>query len=183
MYLIGIDQSLTATGIAVIDGAGALLASKVLKTGSLRGAARLAHIRDELRGLLMCFPPKYAAIEGYSIESVNRPFDLGEVGGLVRLTLYDAHVPTVVVAPKQLKKFVTGSGDATKEKVQLAVSRKWGIVLSDDNAADALGLAHIARLMITNNSTRREELEVIKTLTTTTKIRSAGDKVTRMLSV
>jgi len=163
---IGIDQSLRSPGFAVIgaDGPQSLFL-EAAKTGSRRGAERLAFIRNTLAHLLERYRPLYAALEGYSIESQNRPFDLGEVGGAVRLCLYDHGVPFVVVPPTSLKKFVTGNGQAKKDKVQEVIKQIWGLEIPQDDESDAYGLSHVARAFYLKTSTRRCELEVLKTLT------------------
>lgn len=162
MYL-GVDQSLRSPGLAVVDGDGRPGVVKNLKN-TLKGAERLALVRDGIMSLVRTYQPEFAALEGYSINSINRPFDLGEVGGIVRLTLYDAGIPFIVVTPTQLKKFVTGSGAADKEKVQKWVREKWKIHLDQDDQADAFGLAQVARVYCTHQSKYRSELEVVKTI-------------------
>jgi crossover junction endodeoxyribonuclease RuvC len=178
MFFLGVDQSLTSPGLALVDGeTGQLHAVRNLKN-KLRGVERLAYIREELVKFLTDQKPVFAALEGYSIRSVNRPFDLGEVGGLVRLALYDASIPFIVVAPTQLKKFVTGDGDASKEKVQEWLRKKWNVDLSQDDQADAFGLAQVARVYRTRQTTYRSELEVVTTIEASDKkvIRSTTSK-------
>jgi Holliday junction resolvasome RuvABC endonuclease subunit len=103
------------------------------------------------------------------MESVNRSFDLGELGGLVRLVLHDAGIPFVVVAPKSLKQFVSSDGSATKELMREAVLKKWGMDFEQDDECDAFGLAQLARSFHLNTGTTRAELEVLKKLRDTTK--------------
>lgn len=174
MHLIGVDQSLTSPGIAVIDYDGKPRLVTNLKN-NLKGVERLAYIRDQLALVLKTFKPEFAALEGYSVNSVNRPFDLGEVGGLVRLALHDAHVPFIVVTPTQLKKFVTGSGASDKEALQKWVAKKWEVTLTQDDQADAFGLAQVARVFSTKATPYRSELEVVMA------IDAANKKVIRTL--
>lgn len=164
LYL-GVDQSLRSPGFAVVDHDGKLVHVENLKTGSLRGGERLEAIFLRLQRIITDHAPAQAALEGYSVESTNRPFDLGEVGGIARLALQLARVPFVVVAPTQLKKFVTGNGAAEKKDVQTWLERKWSIRLAQDDQADAAGLAQVARTYDSGVSSYRSELEVIKALT------------------
>jgi Holliday junction resolvasome RuvABC endonuclease subunit len=60
------------------------------------------------------------AIEGYSFGSKNNQFQLGEVGGVVRLLLTQREISYLVVPPNVLKKWTTGSG--TADKIAMAVS-------------------------------------------------------------
>lgn len=167
---LGIDQSLRSPGFAVIDSDGKPVVVENLKN-SLKGVERLAFVRDAVAAHIRTHQPSFAALEGYSLQSINRPFDLGEVGGIVRLALFDAGVPFVVVTPTQLKKFVTGSGGSTKEKVQEWIAKKWAVTLTQDDQADAYGLAQVARIYHTRQSTMRSELEVVQALS------SAGPKI------
>lgn len=175
MYFLGIDQSLRSPGVAVVDGSGQLVRVYHLPTGKRRGAERLVYIRNKLFDTILTYPSALAAIEGYSMGSQNRPFDLGEIGGVVRVVLFDNKVPYVVVAPTSLKKFVTGNGQASKDSMRRAVRRKWKIDIDQNDACDAYGLARVALAMHQKVSQDRAELEVLKTLTSTTKLpRSRG---------
>ena len=167
MYL-GIDQSLRSSGVVIVTENQEVEYVGTVTPGKLTGAPRLACIRDALR--LVARPGiKFAALEGYSMESVNRSFDLGELGGLVRLVLHDAGIPFVVVAPKSLKQFVSSDGSATKELMREAVLKKWGMDFEQDDKCDAFGLAQLARSFHLNTGTTRAELEVLKKLRDTSK--------------
>lgn len=163
---LGIDQSLTSTGLAVVPRDGhqpAVLMN--IPTGSLRGAHRLAHIRDTLRDVIEATRPVHAALEGYSFGSVNRSFDLGEVGGIVRLMLHDYRIPFLAVPPTSLKKFVVNKSEATKEDMMAGVEVRWQQVIDQDDACDAYCLAKVARQLVVRDSILRYELEVIHALT------------------
>lgn len=161
-YYLGIDQALGKTGVAVLDQDGGLAHLSVISTGKLREVERLAHIRDRLKSTVDLYVVKQACLEGYSYESTGRTFDLGEVGGLVRLLLFDSSVPFEVVAPAQLKKFAGCSPQADKEKVRNGVLKKWRILIEQNDACDAYVLAQVARVYDTGQSSYRDELEVIR---------------------
>ncbi|NIY68019.1 crossover junction endodeoxyribonuclease RuvC [Streptomyces malaysiensis] len=84
--------------------------------------------------------------EGYSYGSKFRREELGELGGVMKLALISAYRPSVlhVVAPTAVKKYATGSGRADKDRMLLAVYKRWGYEASSHDAADAYTLAHIA---------------------------------------
>lgn len=165
MYL-GIDQALGKTGVVVLSAESHRPQYlDTIRTGTAKGAKRLQLIRDSLTRIIEAYGVRFAALEGYSIRSVNRPFDLGEVGGVVRLCFLDQRVEYVTVAPTSLKKYVTGSGRADKTNMRSATLEKWGIDIDQDDACDAYGLAHIARaLREASPTTNRAELEVIQGL-------------------
>lgn len=166
MTFLGIDQSLTSPGFAVLGAEGDdPLHLQALRTAPRRGAERLGYIWEVLEGLLAQHGPAYAALEGYSMASLNRPFDLGEVGGVIRLCLQQAAVPFVVVPPTSLKKFITGKGVATKQVMRSHTKEKYGIDIPQDDMCDAYGLAQVARACHRGDSSVRSELEVIRNLT------------------
>ncbi len=114
MYL-GLDLSLTSTGVCLLTSP-YRVRTFTIKTGALRGVARLAAIKAELTRVLTEPGSFYtlAAIEGYSFGSIHRLADLGELSGMVRVLLHEHNVPFVIVPPKSAKKFLTGKGDADK---------------------------------------------------------------------
>ena len=52
------------------------------------------------------------------------------------------------VAPTSLKKFVTGKGNAKKDLMLLSVYKRWGFDTTNDNKADAYGLAQFGRALL-----------------------------------
>lgn len=156
---VGIDQSLTGTGICLITvtGGKAHVSYKKVCPGKRRGVERLTYIVDQLCLFLAKAPNLMCGVmEGYSIDSLNRSFDLGELGGVIKLTLAaHLHLPFYVVPPTSLKKYVTGYGQASKEDMM----KVYGVI--DDNLADAQGLAELGRSILTNEYTTRCQLEVI----------------------
>jgi len=165
---LGIDQALGCSGIAILGEEGETLLLEVVRTGALTGATRLVRIRDELEALLTPHGIRMGSIEGYAYGAVGRSFELGEVGGIVRALLHDLAIPFLVIAPAALKKFVSGSPMATKAVMREKTREKWGIDIAEDDACDAYGLARVARAYVTEDSTNRHELEVLK------KVRASG---------
>jgi Holliday junction resolvasome RuvABC endonuclease subunit len=138
--IVGLDLSLTATGVADTSG------TSVLST-KLRGCERLAWLREEI---VCLFPPLndgtqdgLAVMEGYSYASANQAHQAGELGGVIRLALHEGGVPCIVVSPKTLKKYATGHGNAGKEEVLAAAIRRLNYEGHNNNEADALWLRQI----------------------------------------
>ena len=93
-------------------------------------------------------------VEGYSFGSrASQAHAAGELGGVIRLGLYEAGISYVDVPPTCLKKFATGKGNASKSEVASALSARTGIVFSGKGADDIvdafaleqLGLAKLGR--------------------------------------
>ena len=161
MGFLGIDQSLNATGICRIDVDANVIALATVTPDGLRDGQRLAFIKRAVAS--MASVVEFAAIEGYSYDSVGRVFELGEIGGVIKVLLVEANIPYVVVPPVLVKKFATGTATAGKPAMMLA-ARAMGAHIADDNQADAFFLAHIARAYSQKTARRRCEMEVIHTL-------------------
>jgi len=156
--IIGIDQSLTNSGICIIQYRHKTenISYFNILPKKLREAPRLKYIKDELQKFIKKFKPDIAVMEGYSPNSYNRPFALGELGGIVKLTLLEEQIPTYIVPPKSMKKYVAAHGDAPKSVI-MAIYQ-----LKEENQADARGLAEIGRSIITDVTTTRAQCEVVK---------------------
>ena len=98
--ILGLDLSLSRTGIAMVDGCESVK-SKVM------GFERLRFIRDEVLAAAG-LRTTVAIIEGYSRGSSQRREEMGELGGIVRVALHERGVRIVDVAPLSLKKFAVG---------------------------------------------------------------------------
>lgn len=108
---------------------------------------RLAWIRDRI-GQLLGDSKALVILEGYSYGSKGAAVvNIGELGGVVRLMLYERGVPTVEIPPACLKKYACGRGNASKEDVLQAGVMRSGRTFADNNACDAwwlhqMGLAY-----------------------------------------
>jgi crossover junction endodeoxyribonuclease RuvC len=141
--IVGIDLSLTGTGICHPDGSTETLKPK------RTGMDRLAWIRDEIA--LRCYLPHSThqvdliVIEGYSYGSKGRAVvNIGELGGVLRLYLHEYGPPFVEIPPSCLKKYATGRGNAGKEDMLQAAVIRSGHTFADNNAADAWWLWQMA---------------------------------------
>lgn len=142
---IGIDPSLTATGWCVVSTDGLIRDEYgTVRAGSRTGCPRLITIRDAILGLTTRHAPTLVAIEGYAFGRPNGMAALGELGGLLRVALYEAGVPYVDVPPAKLKKFATGTGTADKGAMLAAAIRRLYYPGSSHDEADAGWLAHLA---------------------------------------
>jgi crossover junction endodeoxyribonuclease RuvC len=163
---VGIDQSSTGFGLAVLTGDGryflwCLQPKQVVHQDNRAGATdRYVEIRRWLRDLLgqvklRSGPIEHVVMEGYAWGAKQGLPYSGELSGLVRMELFDTlyqigsdrrHVkyPTIVT-PQQVKKYTTGENSAPKDMMLKAVYKRWGIDVNDDNMADAYAMAEMAR--------------------------------------
>ena len=124
--VIGLDLSLSGTGVADVDGFTRTIRPK---PATLRGGARLDFLLDALL-LPILSRPTLAVIEDYSPGSVGISGKLAnaELHGVVTLALHQ-HSPSTVIArikPTSLKRWATGNGGAKKdEMVAAALAAGW----------------------------------------------------------
>jgi len=144
---LGIDQSYSGFGMCFLGSDGSFKAT--VTSFSNTGVDRLIDVQshviksieEETGGRAL----SDAAMEGYAYGSQMANM-AGELGATVKLTLYTNYsIYPLIVPPTSLKKYVTGKGNNVKKsQVMLAVYKKWGVELLDDNAADAYALAKMA---------------------------------------
>jgi crossover junction endodeoxyribonuclease RuvC len=136
MRVLGLDPSLTATGVALPDGSVSTIAVKLPKVGlrHVRETNRLVAIRDRVAALLDGVD--LVVVEGYSYGSGFQAHQLGELGGVLRVLLAEAGVAWVEVAPTRVKKYATGKGNAGKADMLLA-AQVAGVATNSHNEADA----------------------------------------------
>lgn len=152
MNVVGLDLSLTATGIATEAG------TEVLRT-DLRGCERLAALQTMVLPACGCFHnadgwqadpyddrlADLIVLEDYAYSRANQAHQIGELHGVIRLALHEAEIPVALVAPTARAKYATGSGRAGKAEVLAAAIRRLGYDGHDDNEADALWLREMGR--------------------------------------
>ena len=134
MNVTGLDLSLTATGVAYHDGTVATLRTKE------KGMARLQWLRDQIVDTYLTGDDPLVVIEGYAFGRPQQASHLGELGGVIRLAMFEECIPFVDVPPACVKVFATGKGNAGKEEVLAAAIRRLGYQGHDNNEADALWL-------------------------------------------
>lgn len=142
---LGIDPSPTKTGLALIIDNDGLLDTRIeaVVPKGLTGTPRIRYTRDALRDFIAGYPDLSAAIEGPSLYSVNQPDKLGQLRGALLLFLDDLPAPTLTVPPSTIKKFATGNGGASKERMIASAEDLWNQKMTDDEA-DAAWLSFIA---------------------------------------
>jgi crossover junction endodeoxyribonuclease RuvC len=143
---VGIDHSMTGTGVVVIDQDGCIHEQKLIKTTPDEiDEKRMTYIIDELSFIPKIVRLKRVYIEGPSFASTGQAvLQMGALHYLIRIFLYRKKVKYKIIAPGTLKKFITGSGAAKKEQMLLHIYKKWNVEFKDNNTADAYSLARLA---------------------------------------
>jgi len=159
---IGIDASLSRTGLSFTDGLGHFVKSMTVSAPKdMRGMPRLDNLLAQLTKIMdECPNLAGAAIEGYAFGvRGGRLADLAEWGGLIRILLYRLRIPTIVVPPMTLKKFLH-DGKLEKNQVLLQVYKQYGHSFDTDDEADAFVLSEMARSWVLSSDdlpTRKKE--------------------------
>ena len=165
MNIMGIDQSLTDTGITVWD---RVFSWSTISTEKTKGTIapsidytrRLMFIADQVGTIIKEKKIELAAIEGMSFGSQGMvTFDLGGLSHLLRAKFVELGVDFVVVPPTTLKKFWFGKGNAKKEEMhQATIDRGYDIPIKknygtkkvpdmrmNDNVVDSMALCVFAK--------------------------------------
>jgi crossover junction endodeoxyribonuclease RuvC len=148
MRVLGIDPSLQSTGFGIVEGGGERtvpIAYGIIKpTARLPFFKKLNEIRAEIEALIRTYGPDEAAIENpFFAQNVKTALLLGQVRGAVLVAIAGTDCGFHEYSALEIKKAVTGYGQADKEQVQLMVRALLG--LEDDripfDASDALAAA------------------------------------------
>ena len=148
--ILGIDPGLNITGYGVIDVIGHQQIS-IVEAGVVRSKqkndmpTRLASIFDGISDVLQSLKPAYVSLEElYShYERPKTSIIMGHARGVICLATKQHNVPLHHYASTQVKRVLTGNGRASKEQMQLAVTRHLNLdaVPEPNDVADALAIA------------------------------------------
>jgi len=172
--VIGIDASLTHSGISVInlDDDTHTERTCVPKTRAVERLIDIEHWFNELMleiAIPMGLGIKCVVMEGYAYAAYGQAFSIGELGGVLKRFFYRAEIPIYIVQPQTLKKWITGIGKGDKNMMLLKAYRKYNIEFANDHVCDAYGLAMVGKAIYdigagktTIKSYAQYEQEVIK---------------------
>lgn len=161
---MGLDLSLTGTGLVVWDGRRVLRSGvlatepippkgkdqssklRVRKDGSkvYRGTReeRIEFVRKKVDSTIRKFDVGLACVEGYSFASKGSSMtDLAEMRGVILNCLHRGGVAYEIIQPPTLKKLATGDGRAEKPEMIAQAQEQWPGCPDEDNVADAYFLA------------------------------------------
>jgi crossover junction endodeoxyribonuclease RuvC len=165
MIALGIDLSLTGTGLVAVEG-NELHFSECYKPKAKTGPERLIEIQRKVSENIVGYDPDIICLEGYSFGSKGRGvFQTGELGGVIRVLLYEMGIKWLEIPPSQVKKFAAGMGNCGKDIVLQQVYKRWGMEFKTSDEADAFVLAKIGTILLGHEEklTKKQE-EVIKVL-------------------
>jgi Holliday junction resolvasome RuvABC endonuclease subunit len=147
---MGIDPSLTGCGLVMIVDGDLKVAKTVSTPATDTRGARLTNIASEVDHFWEKFGrPDFVAMEGYAFGSPFNREEMGEVGGVIKLTLFSRGIEPVIWPNTSWKKAVLGKGNVKKEDLKLPVFQRYGVEITDMNQVEAFCVAqaeHLAQI-------------------------------------
>ncbi|NMW48919.1 hypothetical protein [Mobiluncus curtisii] len=145
-YVVGLDLSLTSTGIAVYDTKRGMWRFDNPKTVGHRQDTWAQQTRRvyELAERICAAIPLHTlvVVEGPSYNSVSTSvWERAALYYQLTIWLQELEIPIAVAAPKTLKLWATGTGMAGKKSVQNVAEQFVGRKLANNDVADATVLA------------------------------------------
>lgn len=131
--VVAIDISITATGVALPNGA------LTTWTPTVAGDMRLVELADRTNALAANEHPDLAVIEDALFTGrANRNTGIVLMAhGVIRTAFLRRNIPIVYVPPATLKIYACGTGQATKHDMMIELYKRTGLDVRDDNQADA----------------------------------------------
>lgn len=149
MIILGVDPGSRAAGFGVLEIEGkqeVLLTCGTLRfDGSDSHQLRLKQIYERVEALIREHRPDEVAVEmpvyGKNPQSMLK---LGRAQAAAMLAALNREIPVTEYTPKEVKKSVTGNGNASKQQVQFMVRSMLEVAKSEEmslDASDALAVA------------------------------------------
>lgn len=149
MKILGIDASLSATGLCVLDTSSFNNKSFFTETliNELRGVERILYIEKKI--IEYAQDVELVVMENYAFDAKYSREVLGELQGVIKRRLYLMNKPLLLVDTYKLKKIQAGSSHNptklnVKKWIMQEVYKRYNIDFNGkDNECDAFGLALI----------------------------------------
>jgi Holliday junction resolvasome RuvABC endonuclease subunit len=153
--ILGIDPSLTSTGFSYRQPDGTVKTSRVV-SDDLRDSWRLSYIRGRMDEILSAYKPTLVVYEDYAMgkgggrgDSFGRTFHLGELGGVLKLHLWEHGYDVMLVGPGVLKKIIIGKGRVAKgeaKREMVKALKRFDCHVPQHDEADACGLMLVGEI-------------------------------------
>jgi crossover junction endodeoxyribonuclease RuvC len=146
LRILGIDPGLNRTGFGLVDARGDRLSfvdAGVIRVPPGELAVRLGVILRELGAVIAEHRPAMAVVEQVFVNvNPKATLLLGQARGAALCAAVAAELPVHEYAALSIKQAVVGTGRATKEQVQMMISRLLSLAAAPPpDAADALACA------------------------------------------
>lgn len=147
MAFVGIDPSIIATGIVVLDDDASLIGTQMILSDSpssnwIERTKTIKSVHRHFRACLRKFNETHAldiiVLEDYSYGSRYQNHQLGELGFGLRRFLQEYYEENIfIIPPKRLVKFITGNGNNNKERVSGIIHDVFGLEFDNLHLSDA----------------------------------------------
>ena len=142
-YYWGIDPGSLVMGYAILSEQGKLHKLGIL---TLKGtdAEKYRIIFKFIQEMLQLFPPKKIGIEApFYGKNIQAMMKLARAQSVVITAMALAEIPCLELAPRLVKQWATGKGNASKEEVAEIMQRKFQLqnIPKQKDATDALAIA------------------------------------------
>jgi Holliday junction resolvasome RuvABC endonuclease subunit len=134
--IMGVDPSLTHTGICLPNGS----TGSIVTGDAKRGDRRLYDLERAFRHYVRSWPCALAVVEDIPFSSKGNTAGAAFGHAIVRLILAEFGIPVALIVPATLKMFATGRGNADKPEMVAAMNRHDPLKVpptKDHNQADA----------------------------------------------
>lgn len=144
MRILGIDPGTGICGFGVIEGRKLIDCGVITTPAHTPLTERLEDIYNSLHEIIKTDDPNVMAIEKlFFKQNITTGISVAEARGVCLLVAKQCHLPIYEYSPNQIKKAITGYGQAHKPQMQEMVRLHLGLeaVPKPDDAADALAAA------------------------------------------
>ena len=143
MRLLGLDVSLTNTGVAVCDGLN-VIHLDTIRPGKGSLPQRLGRLYSSLKEIVEEFSPEKAIVEAVVYHrNPSTAIALGSARGVVLLLMEQMKIPVEEISPTAIKLATVGNGRASKKQVQFMVRAIFGLRKTpNEHESDALALIY-----------------------------------------
>ncbi len=148
MLYLGIDPGSINCGYGVIKIEAKKIVAVNYDTIKLKSKdslnIRIEIIYNEISDILQSIKPNKVAVETiFYGKNMKTAFTLGHVRGAILLAIAQHKLPFFEFSPREVKRAVTGNGNASKQQLQYMLPKILGLKVANipEDAADALAVA------------------------------------------
>lgn len=119
--VLGIDPSVACSGYALVEDTIIKDVGTIVTTSKQSETFRLDKIYQEIKAMCDTYKPEVAVLEDQFVgKNPKTALYLARARGVAMLACHHAGVPVTLYAPMEIKKAMTGKGNAKKDLVQAA---------------------------------------------------------------
>lgn len=147
MKILGIDPGIHKVGFGIVeknDGSFNLVKSGFIKPpSSLSYKNKLSYIANKIEEIILKWKVNFIAIEEiYLAKNVQIALKIGQVIGIIESVAIRYNIDFDTIAPREIKKCLTGRGSAEKQQVKFMVETITGYNnFKNTDESDAVAVA------------------------------------------